>query len=121
MGGGHALRVGFDRPDLFQHVGVFSSGIFGPNGLPEENRKALVDFQHQHRGSLAATASRRRFPEFWFATGKRDFLLEVTRSTVGFLQEHGFVTTYHETEGGHTWDRWREYLHHYLPLLFRRH
>lgn len=119
MGGGHALRVGFDRPDLFGHVAVFSSGIFGPNGLPDENRKALTDFQHQHRESLAATGSRRRFPEFWFATGKRDFLLEVTRSTVGFLREHGFATTYHETEGGHTWDRWREYLHHYLPLLFQ--
>jgi len=56
---------------------------------------------------------------FWFATGKDDFLVETSRKTVGMFREHGFDVVYRETDGAHTWDKWREYLNEFTPLLFR--
>lgn len=55
----------------------------------------------------------------WFATGKDDFLVETSRATVDMLKEHGFEVAYKETDGGHTWDNWRDYLHEFVPLLFQ--
>jgi enterochelin esterase family protein len=35
------------------------------------------------------------------------------------LRKHGFEVAYEETEGGHTWKNWRDYLVVFAPLLFR--
>ncbi len=118
MGGGHTLNLGFTQPNLFNHLGVFSSGIFDPKGLPHLTEAPIAEFERRHLKVLSSPARRRGFPELWFATGRRDFLLGVTQSTVDFLRKHDFQVTYHETEGGHTWDRWRDYLRQFLPLLF---
>jgi enterochelin esterase family protein len=53
------------------------------------------------------------------AEGKDDFLVETSRKTVGMFREHGFDVVYRETDGAHTWDKWREYLNEFTPLLFR--
>jgi enterochelin esterase family protein len=55
----------------------------------------------------------------WFATGKEDFLLDRTHATVDLLKRHGFSPEFHESEGGHTWDNWRAYLHEFTPRLFQ--
>ena len=34
------------------------------------------------------------------------------------LKSHGFEVVNHETGGGHTWDKWREYLNDFAPQLF---
>ena len=56
---------------------------------------------------------------FWFATGKDDFLVETSRKTVEMFQKHNFDVVYKETEGAHTWDKWREYLNEFAPKLFQ--
>jgi enterochelin esterase-like enzyme len=55
----------------------------------------------------------------WFATGTEDFLIETSRATVAALREHGFEVAFKETDGGHTWKNWREYLNEFAPQLFR--
>lgn len=35
------------------------------------------------------------------------------------FQKHGFTVVYRETDGAHTWDKWREYLAEFAPQLFR--
>lgn len=55
----------------------------------------------------------------WFATGKDDFLIETSRKTVKMLQAHGFTVNYKESNGGHTWLNWRDYLCEFAPLLFQ--
>ena len=55
----------------------------------------------------------------WFATGKDDFLVETSRATVAMLKAHQFNLIYQETDGAHTWDKWREYLNVFTPQLFR--
>ena len=56
---------------------------------------------------------------FWFSTGKDDFLLNTTRSTVELFKKHGFNPVYEESGGGHTWLNWRDYMTKFVPLLFR--
>jgi enterochelin esterase family protein len=55
----------------------------------------------------------------WFATGKDDFLLQTTEATVDMLKSHGFDVVYKQTDGGHTWLKWRDYLGEFAPLLFQ--
>ena len=55
----------------------------------------------------------------WFAIGKDDFLLDTTHKTVDLLKEHGFNVEYTESEGGHTWLNWRDYLNAFAPRLFQ--
>ena len=56
---------------------------------------------------------------FWFATGKDDFLIGTTQSTVAMFKQHGFAPEYVESAGGHTWINWREYLTAFAPKLFQ--
>ena len=56
---------------------------------------------------------------FWFATGKEDFLLTTTNATVELFKKHGFTPVFKESEGGHTWINWRNYLNEFAPQLFQ--
>ena len=42
-----------------------------------------------------------------------------TRATVNLFKEYGYAPVYSESEGGHTWINWRDYLSEFAPLLFR--
>jgi enterochelin esterase family protein len=55
----------------------------------------------------------------WFATGKDDFLLSTTKATLEVLRKHSFEPVYRETDGGHTWMNWRDYLVEFAPQLFQ--
>ena len=35
------------------------------------------------------------------------------------FKQHQFDVVYKESEGGHTWDNWRGYLHEFAPQLFQ--
>ena len=59
---------------------------------------------------LGEAAARKGLKLVWFATGRDDFMIETSRATVEVLRNHGFDVEYKETEGGHTWDNWRDYL-----------
>jgi len=56
---------------------------------------------------------------FWFATGKEDFLLTTTNATVELFKKHGFTPVFKESDGGHTWINWRNYLNEFAPQLFQ--
>jgi enterochelin esterase family protein len=38
---------------------------------------------------------------------------------VNLFKEYGYAPVYKESEGGHTWLNWRDYLSEFAPLLFR--
>jgi hypothetical protein len=117
MGGVQTLNIAFADLADFGYIGVFSSGIFGiaggfggapPSREWENARAAILDDAESKKGLQLV----------WFATGKDDFLLRTTEATVDMLKSHGFDVVYRETEGGHTWVNWRDYLHEFAPLLF---
>lgn len=110
MGGFQTLDVVLSRPDLFAWAGVYSSGFFGPSIEDAETRyaKSLNDKDFNNKKKL-----------FWIAIGKDDFVMDANRKTLALLDKHQIRYQYKETEGGHTWINWRQYLNEFTPMLFR--
>jgi enterochelin esterase family protein len=119
MGGGHTINISIPHLSDYGYIGVFSSGVFGIEGgnafLPnmggsweERNLKTLDDPELKKGLKLV-----------WFATGKDDFLLSTTKATVAVLRKHNFDVVFNETNGGHIWKNWREYLLEFSQKLFK--
>lgn len=117
MGGAQTLNIGIPHLDRFGWLGVFSSGVFEPGGPGGQNRGP--QFEERHAAVLGNAELKEGLKLFWFATGRDDFLLRTTQTTVGMFRKHGFNVVYEETDGGHTWDKWRDYLAAFAPQLFR--
>lgn len=118
MGGWQALNIAIPDLDQYAYLGIFSSGIFGlnqPGPQPDE-----PSWEEQHRTRLDDPALKNGLRLLWIATGRDDFLLDTSRATADLLRKHGFAVTYQETDGGHTWINWRQYLNDFAPLLFQQ-
>jgi enterochelin esterase family protein len=118
MGGAQALNIAIPNLDKFAYVGVFSSTIFritggGPGGNEGPS------WEEQHTEALDNAERKAGLKLFWFATGKEDFLIETSRATVEMFKKHGFNVIYKESDGGHTWINWRNYLDEFAPQLFQ--
>ncbi len=118
MGGAHTLGIGIPHLDQFAYLGVFSSGVFGIAG-PGLGTGQGPSFEEKHAAILDDADLKTGLRLCWFATGKEDFLLGTSRATVEMLEKRGFDVEYKETDGGHTWINWREYLHEFAPKLFQ--
>ncbi|MBI3867349.1 MAG: esterase [Verrucomicrobia bacterium] len=123
MGGGQTLNIGIPRLSQFAYLGVYSSGVFGiaggNRGGANTNAPTGPTFEEKHHTTLDDGKLKKGLKLFWFATGKDDFLIETSRATVAMFRKHGFDVVYQETEGGHTWINWRDYLNEFAPLLFQ--
>lgn len=124
MGGGQTLNLFLPHQEQFGYVGVFSSGLFGafPNRRPGSPTPVVTvrsPWEEQHLAELDNEQWKKGLKLLWFSTGKDDFLLQTTRSTVDLLKKHGFNPLYAESSGGHTWSNWRNYLIEFAPLLFQ--
>lgn len=119
MGGAHTLNIGIPHLDKFGYLGVFSSGIFGIAGGMGAPQSQGPTFEEQHKAILDDARLKEGLKLFWFATGKDDFLVGTSRATVEMFKKHQFNVVYQETDGAHTWDKWREYLNEIAPQLFQ--
>ncbi len=133
MGGNQTLNIAIPHLEKFAYVGVYSSGLLGafptnrpgatapatPAPAPGEMSPAGKAWVEKHRAKLDDAALKKGLKLFWFATGKDDFLLQSTKSTIDLMKKHGFAPVYQETAGGHTWINWRNYLNEFTPQLFR--
>jgi enterochelin esterase-like enzyme len=92
----------------------------GPQGpvvvSPVVHADRLVTRDHQ--ADLDNAAAKRGLRLLWFATGKDDFVMNATRASVALLKKHGFSPVFVESDGGHTWINWRDYLSAFAPQLF---
>ena len=109
MGGAQSLNVSLANLKDYGYIGVFSSGLFGNSEAWEKEHQATLDDKSAKEGLKL----------FWFATGSEDFLIDRTRQTVEMFKRHGFEPVFKETEGGHTWINWRDYLNEFAPQLFQ--
>ena len=96
-----------------EFLGIFGIDRFGTDSGPGAAWIAA------HSKCLEDASQKEGLKSLWFATGKEDFLLGATQATVKMLEDRGWNPTYHETDGGHTWLKWRDYLVEYSQLLFR--
>ena len=117
MGGAQTLNVAFAHLDDYGYIGVYSSGVFGIaggfGGAPPSTQ-----WEDQHKDALDNADLKKGLKLVWFAIGKDDFLIQTSRTTVDMLKKHGFEVTTRESEGGHTWTNWRDYLTEFAPKLF---
>ena len=117
MGGAQTLNIGFANLADYGYLGVYSSGVFGlvarENGPPVNNA-----WEEQHTAQLDNADLKSGLRLLWFGCGKKDFLWETNTATIALFRKHGFEVTSHETEGGHQWMEWRDYLTEFAPKLF---
>lgn len=127
MGGNQTLNIAVPHLDRFAYVGVFSSAAFGafPARRPGGGTTAAPvptapsAWEQQHMARLQDARLKKDLKLLWFGTGREDFLVQASRSTVDLLKKYGFSVVYEETGGGHTWAVWRDYLAKFAPMLFR--
>jgi enterochelin esterase family protein len=111
LGGAQALGIGLSHTDLFSRVAGFSSAL-GAVTSPQAGGldfKALISDAKTVNGRLAL---------LWVGCGTEDTLFDSNKSFAELLKASGITHTFHVTEGAHTWQVWRRYLHHVAPLLF---
>ncbi len=106
MGGGQSLWIGLNNTDAFAWIGAVSSAC----GDLETLAAKLGEAPDAANAALGLV---------WIACGKDDFLLDANHKFVRELTEAGIEHEYVETDGGHTWPLWRDYLARLAPRLFR--
>lgn len=119
MGGAHTLSIAFPQLEKFAYIGVFSSGVFGMAGGGMGGAPQGPSWEEQNKEKLDNADLKKDLKLVWFATGKEDFLIETSRTTVAMLKKHGFDVVFEETDGAHTWINWRNYLNEFAPKLFQ--
>ena len=132
MGGNQTLNIALPNLEKFAYVGVFSSGLLNvfarqapaAGGPPPANAPAQITpagetWIKQRQAKLDDANLKKGLKLLWVGIGRDDFLLSTSRSTVELLKQHGFMPVTRETEGGHTWINWRNYLSEFVPQLFQ--
>ena len=102
MGGRQSAALSRRYPDMFGYVGMFSGVV-----PPEEDDKALA----------AVFAAK---PElYWIACGKTDGVMANSLLLKEYCEANGYPVTFYESEGGHIWRNWREYLTIFAQKIFK--
>ena len=114
MGGGQSFFVGLQHTELFSHIGVFSTGVFG--GIretrsfnAEESMPGLISQHEKYNQSLKL---------FYISVGTDDPRLSSTRKAVADMQQSGLKIIFNTFPGDHEWQVWRKSLHDFAQKLF---
>lgn len=111
MGGFHSLHISRYYPDTFDYIGLFSPAIKPRPDVESPVYKDIdttLDAQNKNGVKL-----------YWIAIGKTDFLYKDVTDYRAKLDSLSFKYIYHESEGGHTWSNWRDYMIEFIPQLFK--
>lgn len=134
MGGFHSMHVSHYLTGTFDYIGLFSPVI-----LPRETTDLTGE---PMEGSIYKTAGfdsqlpyaspayndwmtdlrqlAQMPPLYWIAIGRDDFLYVQLQDYRKWLEQNNFEYVYYETNGGHTWQNWQDYLCHFLKVCFTR-
>lgn len=124
MGGYHAMHTSHYYNTLFDYVGLFSaviseggSGAFdGKNIFPEVTKTTAKVYKSIEKDLKAQFKNAPKL--YYIAIGREDFLFEQNVLYRAYLDKKGYTYTYHESDGGHSWKNWQDYLVEFLPKLF---
>lgn len=111
MGGFHAMYISANYPNTFGYVGLFSPAI-----LPPSNNQSKI---YQNLDEKLSLQQKNGNNLYWIAIGNQDFLYKGLTDHKKRLDALGFRYQYKESEGGHTWTNWRDYLAEFVPMLFK--
>ena len=105
MGGRQSAALSRKYPDMFGYVGMFS-GVVPPAVDAEGNDKALD----------AVFAAGPKL--YWIGCGKTDGVMKNSLRLKEYCEDKGYPVTFYESEGGHIWRNWREYLTVFAQKIF---
>jgi enterochelin esterase-like enzyme len=116
MGGFHTANISLYYPNTFDYVGLFSSalGVQPPNN----NTSSPV---YQNRDEKLKQQMNNGYKLYWMGMGVDDMEM-IYKGNADFRKEMddiGMKYEYVETEGGHTWNNWRNYLSIFAQKLFK--
>lgn len=111
MGGFHSLHISRYYPNTFDYIGLFSPAI---KPWPDTESPVYKDID----GTLNIQ-NKNGAKLYWIAIGKTDFLYKDVTDYRAKLDSLNFKYVYHESEGGHTWSNWRNYMIEFIPQLFK--
>nr|WP_319398989.1 alpha/beta hydrolase-fold protein [uncultured Carboxylicivirga sp.] len=113
MGGLQTLYAGLHNTDLFNYLGVFSSGWIHP--MQDDIAGKEYDFMKQNADLL-----NKNLKMFWLSMGgKEDIAWKNCQRMLEKFDEMKIEYTYDEYPGGHTWPVWRNNLYHFSQYLFK--
>ncbi len=121
MGGGQSFYAGLANTELFSHVAVFSSGVFGgaifPGEIPkkfdpEKEMPGLISEKDRYNRDLNC---------FYVSVGTDDARYDAICEAVKDMRDKGLNVEFSIFPGGHEWQVWRKSLHDFAPKLFQKH
>ncbi|TDO22546.1 esterase [Pedobacter duraquae] len=111
MGGYHSLHISRFYPNTFAWVGLFSPAVMASDKV---SSPVYANFDESLKKQSA-----NGYKLYWIGIGKTDFLYKAVSDYRSKLDQIGMKYTYRESEGGHSWTNWRDYLSEFLPMLFK--
>lgn len=127
IGAFHAMHISHCYPNMFDYVGLFS-GIYTPDKMKifKKDVKALFPSDESvpepYRNVEADLARQFLQPPkmYYMAVGSDDFLHRQNLLLHQYLDAHQYRHRFYESDGGHEWKNWKDYLTRFLPKLFRQ-
>lgn len=126
MGGFHTMHTAALLNQSFDYVGIFSALYVPHMGQKHSERSheisalALSDKPAYQQTEALLEAQFAAAPQlYWIACGKEDFLYEDNVIYRQYLDEKQYPYEYHESEGGHSWKNWMDYLTIFTQRIFR--
>lgn len=114
MGGGQTFFTGLQHTELFSHLGVFSTGVFG--GIREMGK---FDAEAVLPGLITnAPKYNKELKTFYISVGTDDPRITPTTSAVKTMQEQGLNIIFNTFPGDHEWQVWRKSLHDFAQKIF---
>ena len=115
MGGFHTANISLNYPDTFDYVGLFSSAL----GAPHSAEVTAPIYANQDE--KLKEQMKNGYQLYWMAIGVDDFpvLIKGNADFRKKMDDLEMKYEYHETEGGHTWNNWRDYLSIFAQKLFK--
>lgn len=120
MGGLHTYQISKMYPDTFDYIGLFSALIqLSPaplhGGAEAFSNTTVDDKVAQQLAQLFAAKP----TLYWIAIGKTDFLYQNNEIYRKYLDSKNYKYEYVETEEGHIWRNWRDYLTIFSQRCFK--
>ncbi len=115
MGGFHTANISMYYPNTFDYVGLFSSAL---GVRPTGNSSSPV---YQNVDEKLKRQMDNGYKLYWMGMGVDDMemIYNGNRDFRKKMDDMGMPYEYVETEGGHTWNNWRNYLSLFAQQLFK--
>ena len=114
MGGLQTLAAGIPNTDVFNYLGIFSSGWFA--GRPDATSEANYAYMTANAGKIKGNL---KAPIFIAVGDVEDGAHPNSADLKRRLDALGIPYTYYDYPGGHTWPVWRDNLYRFAQVLFK--